>query len=113
VLKWRKKSKTSPLAFISLCENKSMFFLIHNKIKTIKQILYYFFYFLLDILFIYISNVIPFPSFPSTNPLSHPPSPRLYEGAPPPTHSYLTTLAFPYTGALSLHSHRTKGLSFH
>jgi hypothetical protein len=26
--------------------------------------------FLLDIIFIYISNVIPFPSFPSENPLS-------------------------------------------
>ena len=31
--------------------------------------------FLLDIFFIYISNVIPFPSFPSENPLSPPPSP--------------------------------------
>jgi hypothetical protein len=28
------------------------------------------FYFLLDIFFIYISNVIPFPSFPSNSPLS-------------------------------------------
>ena len=26
--------------------------------------------------------------------------PRLYEGAPPPTHSRLLALAFPYTGAL-------------
>jgi len=41
----------------------------------------------LDIFFIYISNVIPFPSFPSTNPLSLPPSPpHFYEGAPSPTH---------------------------
>jgi hypothetical protein len=31
--------------------------------------------FLLDIFFIYISNAIPFPSFPSKNPLSSPPSP--------------------------------------
>jgi hypothetical protein len=30
---------------------------------------------LLDILIIYISNVIPLPGFPSTNRLSHPPSP--------------------------------------
>ena len=30
------------------------------------------FYFLLDIFFIYISNVIPFPGFPSENPLSPP-----------------------------------------
>jgi len=36
------------------------------------------------ILFIYISNVIPLPSFPSTNPLSPPPSPCLYDGAPSP-----------------------------
>jgi hypothetical protein len=34
--------------------------------------------------FIYISNVIPFPGFPFRNPLSHPPSYCLYEGAPPP-----------------------------
>jgi hypothetical protein len=33
-----------------------------------------FFLFLLDIFFIYISNVIPFPSFPSKNLLSSPPS---------------------------------------
>ena len=32
---------------------------------------------LVDILFIYISNVIPLPSFPSTNPLAHPPFPLL------------------------------------
>jgi hypothetical protein len=55
---------------------------------------YYFFFFLVflfsfclyDILFIYISNVIPFPNFPSTNPLPHPPPPPgFHEGAPPPT----------------------------
>jgi hypothetical protein len=34
-----------------------------------------FFLLLLDIFFIYISNVIPSPSFPSKNPLSPPPSP--------------------------------------
>jgi hypothetical protein len=45
---------------------------------------------LLDIFFIYISNVIPFPSFPSQNPLP-----------PPPTCSPLPflILSFPYTGA--------------
>jgi hypothetical protein len=36
--------------------------------------LFEFFPFLLDILFIYISNVIPFPSFPSENPLFPPPA---------------------------------------
>jgi hypothetical protein len=33
------------------------------------------FFFLLDIFFIYISNVIPFPGFPSENPLSPSPPP--------------------------------------
>ena len=33
------------------------------------------FYFLLDILFSYILNVISFPGFPSRNPLSHSPAP--------------------------------------
>jgi hypothetical protein len=41
----------------------------------ISLILFYFILFLLDIFFIYISNVIPFPSFPSENPLSPFPSP--------------------------------------
>jgi hypothetical protein len=31
------------------------------------------YFFKLDILFVYISNVIPFPSFPSATPLSHTP----------------------------------------
>ena len=44
-----------------------------------------FFFFLLDILFIYISNVISFPSFPSTNFLSHLCCSCFYEGAPLPT----------------------------
>jgi hypothetical protein len=39
---------------------------------------------LLDIFFIYISNAIPFPSFPSGNPLSSPPLPWF------PTHSLLS-----------------------
>ena len=38
---------------------------------------------LLDIFFIYTSNVIPFPSFPSENPHPLPPPP-----APQPTHSH-------------------------
>lgn len=45
--------------------------------------------FLLDILFIYISNAICFPSFPSENPLSHPTSSCFYEGAPSPTYPLL------------------------
>jgi hypothetical protein len=70
------------------------------------------FFFKLDILFIYISNVIPLFSFPSTNLLSHLTSPASMRVLPyPPTHSHFTTLTFPYTGPSSLH--RTKGLSSH
>jgi hypothetical protein len=55
-------------------------------------------FFLLDILCIYISNVIPIPGFPSRFPLLHPPSPASMRMLPlPPTYSHLTTLAFPYT----------------
>ena len=64
----------------------------------------------LFIFFINISNVIPFPGFPSRKPLSHPPSPCFYEGAPPPIHSSPPTPAFPYTGESSLH--RIMGISF-
>jgi hypothetical protein len=42
-------------------------------------------YFLLVILFIYISNVIPFPVSPPQNPYPIPPPCWFYEGAPPPT----------------------------
>jgi hypothetical protein len=66
----------------------------------------------INILFIYISNVIPFPGHslcktPILSPLTW-----LYEDAPhPPTHFHLTALAFLYTGASSLH--RNKGLPSH
>ena len=49
---------------------------------------------LLDTFFIYISNVIPFPGFPSKKPL-YPLSPPLGHN---PTHSCFLALAFPYTG---------------
>jgi hypothetical protein len=46
------------------------------------------FFFFFDILFIYISHLIPFLGFPTANPLSHVPSPCFYEGSPyPPWHS--------------------------
>lgn len=45
--------------------------------------------FLLIILFIYLSNVIPLPIFPSTSSLSLPPYPYLYEGALPPFYPLL------------------------
>jgi hypothetical protein len=44
------------------------------------------FFFLFDVLFIYISNVIPFPGFPSGNSLFHPLFHCFYEDGPLPTH---------------------------
>lgn len=57
-------------------------------------------YFLLDIFFVYISNVIPFPgSSPPPNSLSHPSPPASMRVFPHvPTHSYLLTLNSPFTG---------------
>jgi hypothetical protein len=46
----------------------------------------------LDIFFIYISNVFPFPGLPFRNTLSHLPPPCLYESAPQPTHPLLSIL---------------------
>jgi hypothetical protein len=66
-------------------------------------------YFLLVILFIYISNVIPLPGYPSINPLFYPCSPASVRVLThPPTYIHLTVLAFPFTEASSLR--RTKGL---
>ena len=68
------------------------------------------FIFSVDLIFIYFSNVIPFPNSPSRKGdpiLPHLASMRVLPHLP--THSLLPALAFPYTGALSLH--RTS--SFH
>ena len=46
----------------------------------------FFSFLLLDIFYIYISNVIPFPGFPSRNPLFHPSFHCFYEGVHLPTH---------------------------
>jgi hypothetical protein len=54
--------------------------------------------FLLDIFFIYISNIIPFPGFPSENPLTLPPpsiSPAVNNPQTPASWPWY----FPYTGA--------------
>jgi F0F1-type ATP synthase membrane subunit a len=68
----------------------------------IENLAQFFLLFWLLILFIYISNVIPLSGFPSENSLSHPPT------SCSPTHQFrLTTLAFPYAGAMNLH--KTKG----
>jgi hypothetical protein len=50
---------------------------------------YFVSFILLDIFFIYISNVIPFPGFLSGKPLSHSPSPCFYDCVPTPTHQLL------------------------
>jgi hypothetical protein len=68
--------------------------------------------FLLDILFIYISNVIPFVvSPPEAHYLALPPYVSMRVLTHAPTNSHLCALALPYTGALSLS--RNKDLSFH
>jgi hypothetical protein len=67
----------------------------------------------IDIFFIYISNVIPFPDPPPQE--THYPIPlslasmKVYPH--PPTHSCLPAFEFPYTGKSRLH--RTKGLFYH
>ena len=68
--------------------------------------------FLLDIFFIYISNIFPFLGLSFRNSLSHVPLP-LWGCSPthPPTHSLLPFLAFPYTGASN--TLRPKGLFSH
>jgi hypothetical protein len=53
----------------------------------------FFYFYLLDIFFICISNVIPFLSFPSENPLSPPPP-----TAPQPIHSYSWSWHSPILG---------------
>ena len=70
------------------------------------------FSFSLDIFFIYISNVILFPSFPFLKPYPIPSPPAFLRVFPLLlTHSHIPALALPYTGVLSLH--RTKCLSSH
>jgi hypothetical protein len=69
------------------------------QIYTIKTGVLFFFHFLLDIFFIYISNVIP--KFPYTLPLPCSPTHPLLLPGP----------AFPCTRAYNLH--KTKGLSSH
>jgi hypothetical protein len=56
-------------------------------------------HFLKDIVFIYISNVIPFLGFPFANPqpILHPPA-SMSVLTHPPTHFSFTTLEFHYTG---------------
>ena len=57
--------------------------------------------FLLDILFAYILNVLPFPGLPSGNLIPFPPFPASMSMLThPPTHSCIPSLTFPYTGSV-------------
>ena len=67
--------------------------------------------FLLFILFMYISNVIPHLSFPSTSPLSHTSPPASMKVLPTYLPILLSALEFPYAGVNILH--RTKGFHSH
>jgi hypothetical protein len=98
------------IVFLSMCEHLpflaflSFFFFLFSIIFFLNRII-----FLLVILFIYISNVISHPSFPSTNPLlPSPPTASMRVLSHLPTHLWISALAFPYPGSSNLH--RTKGL---
>jgi len=69
--------------------------------------------FLLNILFIYIFNVIPFPGFPleTLYPILPPPPASVWVLPYTHTHSHFPTVAFPYTGTSTLF--RNKSLSSH
>jgi hypothetical protein len=82
-------SPHSPSTPLSLTINVSIISIlikIFPPTPALWQKMFLFFFF--DIFFIYVSNVILFPSFPAPpprSPLSHSLSPCFYEGAPPPT----------------------------
>jgi hypothetical protein len=77
----------SPNIFSHL-NNRSFKIKENNELNNIY--IYSFFYFLLDTVFTF-QMLSPFPSFaPLRNPLSHPSSPCIYEGVPPPTHSLIS-----------------------
>ena len=78
-------------------------------LMNIFDIIVIYLFILLDILFIYISNVIPFPDFSPRNTLSHLPHSCFYQGVPPTIHPLLPPHT--HTGASSLH--RTKDLFSH
>jgi hypothetical protein len=78
-------------------------YMVQNGETSLRSVL---FLKLLDIVFIYIRNAIPFPSLLSESPLLLSPCP-----APQPTHSCFLALAFPCTGVYNLC--KTKGLSSH
>jgi hypothetical protein len=89
-----------------------LFFFIFFSSLLFNFLFFSFFFNRIFYLFIFPSlSLFPLHKPPLQTPYPILPSPCFFEGAPLPTHFYLPTLAFPYTGALSLH--RTKGLSSH
>jgi hypothetical protein len=101
LLKYKKVAKEGFSIYSYYCfkrSNNHLFFVV-----VVSRFLYFF----LDIFLIYISNVFPFPGLPFGKPLSHTPSPCLYEGTTLPTYPLLSS----YTGALDIL--RLKGLSSH
>jgi hypothetical protein len=99
--------ETCSFLFFSLLFFSFLFFSFLFFSLLFSSLLFLFsFVFKLDILFIYISNVIPFPVSPLEN--YSIPLPLLLWGCSS-NHSHLPSLAFPYTGVSSLQ--RTKGLS--
>jgi hypothetical protein len=85
---------------VRLASFDNKFNIRHENMKELFIRFIFIFYILLIIFFIYISNVIPFPCFPSGNPLSPPPLLASMKVLPhPPTHFCLPTLAFCYSGA--------------
>ena len=73
----------------------------HSPSGTILPLFFFLYvFFLLDIFFIYISNVFPFSISPSKTPYPNPsPPPATMRVLPhPPSHFHLPARAFPYTG---------------
>ena len=73
--------------------------IVKNRCYSQDRCDFFFLYYSLNL--VYHAIVIPLPVHPLTLPHPIPPAPCLYEGAPPPTHPQLTTLAFPYAASSS------------
>jgi hypothetical protein len=97
----KEKSQERNKIFLEESENKNMYKKCWDTLRTV------FFFFIGYFIYLHCSV------FPPQAPLPPYPPPPAYRRVlwHPSTHSCLTSLAFPYTGALSLH--RTKGISSH
>jgi hypothetical protein len=100
MLKLHSFSRAVVICFNPAIGLSSLLTLLHQ------HILSFYFSLLLDIFFIYISNVNPFPGLPSENPY-----PIHSTSAHQPTHFCFSVLVFPYTGTSN--ALKPKGLSSH